>query len=112
MTLASLLPWKRVKPADPMQEVQSDPTPTLAEMEKVASAMRRERDHWKRLALGGDAARIKAVSERVAAYTTLCNIAAQETENANATVKRMARMAREALPEYADGAVAADREAA
>lgn len=100
MTLASLLPWKRVKPADPMQEVQSDDTP--------ADILRAQRDRAREAHSRSIQRGIDRTDERNAAWIALREIAAQETEGANATVKRMARMAREALPEYA----AADREMA
>lgn len=99
--------WFR-KPADPMQEVQHDPTPTVDEMDKVAATLRADRDYWKRLALGGDTARIKAIADRNAYAVALRNIVAAETPSCANIGKKMARIAREALPEYA----AADREAA
>jgi hypothetical protein len=87
---------QQIHPADPAQ-------PTVAEMDKTAAAFKRQRDLWFRAAMDGDKLRHEAIVTRNQAHKKLREIAAQETDGANATVKRMARMAREALPEYADG---------
>lgn len=125
MTLARLLPWKRVKPADPMQEVQSDPTPyvmggkktTEDALDKVARKFKTQADLWKRAALNTEAALLKVRAEHDellgdllttraklrAADNALTQIASLETPGSAPAAKRMARIAREALPEYADG---------
>jgi hypothetical protein len=96
MTLASLLPWKRVKPADPMQEVPSDEAPTLKEMTAVAETYRKSCISWRERAQRAETelARLKAGRERSNAALSAAN------------AKRRADALAKANP------VAADREAA
>lgn len=84
------------KTADPMQQVQpSDPRHAIPDIERakirngIYLALTTERDD--------------ARAERDAAYIALREIVAAETPGSAPAAKRMARIAREALPEYADG---------
>lgn len=116
------------KPADPRQEVQTDAAPTLDELGKAACArvsaaenaafeMRYQRDEARKQ-LTKQTARAEAASVKVeqlfaelvaaranrdAARIALREIAAAETPSCANIGKRMARIAREALPEYAAG---------
>lgn len=107
MTLASWMPWKRVKPADPMQAVQTDPR-TEDALDKVAQKYRDESEKWKRTAMAADAARIRALAERNAAWAALREIRSMVTPGCASIGRRMAAKAAEPLPEYAAG----EREAA
>lgn len=135
MTLASLLPWKRVKPADPMQEVQTDATPTLDESDKAARArvsaaenaafeMRYQRDEARKQltkqTVRAEAASMKveqlfaelvaARANRDAARAELARLkASRERSNANLAAANAQRRA-DALAKA--NSVAADREMA
>lgn len=84
------------KPDTTMQQVQSDETPhdiLIAQRDRAREAHNRA---WDRS--------IERTSERNAAWEALRQIAALETPGCAHVGKRMARIAREALPEYADEA--------
>jgi len=81
MGITRLLPWKRNKPADPMQAVQSDPS--IKEMDSIANKYR--------------ARNANLMTRLENAHARFAQIVAQETPGANATVKRMAAIARDGL---------------
>lgn len=90
------------KTADPMQtETQVDPR-TEDALDKVAAKYKGRAELWQRVSLNGDKLRLQAIAERDAARAKLRQIAALETPGCAHVGKRMARIAREALPEYAD----------
>ena len=108
--------WFR-KPADTdMQTMQVEPR-TEEALDKVAAKYKNRAELWQRVSLNGDKLRLQAIAERDAARDELelaraylRQIAALETPGSAPAAKRMARIAREALPEYAEAA-SADRRA-
>lgn len=88
------------KHADPMQQVQHDPTPTVGELDKVARKFKNQADLWKRVATNTDKLRLEAIAERDRAIA--------ERDEARAIIAARREKAKRNLRQFKGKPVAAD----